>query len=270
MAALRRSAMKSPFPGMDPYLERHWRDVHARLIIYACDRIQEQLPSGLRCRVEERVVLELPAGAERSMYPDIRVIERANGSVGPQGVAEAALAVAEPLILHLASEELTETFLEIVDVSTGQRVITVIEVLSPTNKLGGDGRDQYFQKKKELRQAGVSLVEIDLLRAGERPYPVNLRHVPETHRTHYAIFVRRGSKPNQAEIYAASLRQPLPTIKIPLRPTDVDALLDLQPLIEKCYRNGRYEDMDYTQPPDPPLDDADRSWAEALVLQRKE
>jgi hypothetical protein len=50
--------MKSPFPGMDPYLERFWPDLHARLILYACDQIEEQLPGNLIARVEERVVVE--------------------------------------------------------------------------------------------------------------------------------------------------------------------------------------------------------------------
>lgn len=107
--------MKSPFPGMDPFLERHWRDVHARLIIYASDRIQEQLPSGLRCRVEERVVLEPPQGQARSLYPDVRVVKKPNGAAEGVGAY---------------GEGMTETFLEVVDVASGNKVITVVEVLS--------------------------------------------------------------------------------------------------------------------------------------------
>ena len=67
--------MPSPFPGMDPYLESHWRDVHASLVIYIRDAIQDSLPSSLRARVEERVILEGPEGFGNSLYPDVRVVE---------------------------------------------------------------------------------------------------------------------------------------------------------------------------------------------------
>ena len=39
--------MDSPFPGMDPYLEQHWRSVHHRLITYAGDQLQSGLPCPL-------------------------------------------------------------------------------------------------------------------------------------------------------------------------------------------------------------------------------
>jgi hypothetical protein len=259
--------MKSPFPGMDPYLERHWRDVHASLIIYARDRLQEQLPAGLKCRVEERVVLELPEGTERSMYPDIRVMEKRHGNGTPHAATDTAIAVDEPLVLYVPEEAITETFIEIIDAATGHKVITVVEVLSPTNKLPGTGQDQYLKKKRELHQAGVSLVEIDLLRQGQRFYPVPILSLPASHRTHYQIVVKRGWQPDRVEFYRASLRERLPTIKVPLLAEIPDVLLELQPLIEKCYRNGRYEDINYKEPPDPPLDGSDVAWAQDLLTQ---
>src|ERR1700676_2877218 len=68
--------MPSPFPGMDPYLEAHWRDVHASLIIYARDALQGVLPSALRARVEESVLLETPRGlGDHPLFPDVRVVE---------------------------------------------------------------------------------------------------------------------------------------------------------------------------------------------------
>src|ERR1700730_2512135 len=67
--------MPSPFPGMDPYLEAHWRDVHARLIIYASDALQGVLPGSVRARVEERVLLETPRGiGDHPLFPDVRVV----------------------------------------------------------------------------------------------------------------------------------------------------------------------------------------------------
>src|SRR5262245_29026093 len=68
--------MPSPFPGMDPFLEAHWRDIHARLVIYASDALQGVLPRGLRARVEESILLETPKGlGDHPLFPDVRVVD---------------------------------------------------------------------------------------------------------------------------------------------------------------------------------------------------
>ena len=68
--------MPRSFPGMDPYLEAHWRDVHASLIIYTRDALRGLLPQSLRARVEERVLLATAAGfGESWLFPDVRVVE---------------------------------------------------------------------------------------------------------------------------------------------------------------------------------------------------
>src|SRR5262249_44972734 len=126
--------MPSPFPGMDPYLEAHWRDVHARLIIYASDALQGVLPRGLRARVEEGVLLETPQGVgDHPLFPDVRVVEyTAKRDVGAPPAGE--VAIAEPLLVETETEPVTETFLEIIDRESGNRVVTVVEFLSPSNK----------------------------------------------------------------------------------------------------------------------------------------
>ena len=68
--------MPSPFPGMDPYLEAHWGDVHSRLTIDACDEIQSLLPRDLRARVEEYLIVEDDEERKRRYSPDVRIIER--------------------------------------------------------------------------------------------------------------------------------------------------------------------------------------------------
>jgi hypothetical protein len=153
---------------MDPYLEQFWGDIHHSLITYARDRLNGVLPGSLRARVEERVFVELPNGKGRPMYPDIRVVER--GRRKPMGSAQevggGGVAVAEPLRIRLSGEPVTQGFIEIIDLKSGRRVVTVIEVLSPSNKAAGPGRKLYEQKQQECREGDVNLVEIDLLRAG--------------------------------------------------------------------------------------------------------
>src|SRR4029453_13394738 len=39
--------MKSPFPGMDPYLERHWLDIHTSFVTSSCDSLKQKLPANL-------------------------------------------------------------------------------------------------------------------------------------------------------------------------------------------------------------------------------
>src|ERR1700730_11900871 len=107
--------MPSPFPGMDPYLEAHWRDVHAGLVIYARDALQGVLPGSLRARVEESVLLETPQGlGDHPLFPDVRVVEYTSKR-DTEARPETSVAVAEPLLVEVESEPVTETFLEIID-----------------------------------------------------------------------------------------------------------------------------------------------------------
>ena len=123
---------------MVPWLERHWGDIHASIVTYARDQLQEKLPSGLRARMQERVFVEFPDDFPRQVvYPDLRVIERAAGSGTTETVA--VLDAAEPLIVQLQNEPVTESYIEIIEAGSGHRVITVIEVLSRANKSGGEG-----------------------------------------------------------------------------------------------------------------------------------
>src|SRR4051794_37416894 len=105
--------MNSPFPGMDPYLERHWGDVHLNLISHAEGMLNERLPRDLRARAQERIVVDLPS-EERTYYPDVRVVEREPR--GPAGAAVAATEVttAEPLEVPFLEPE-TQGFLEIIE-----------------------------------------------------------------------------------------------------------------------------------------------------------
>lgn len=258
--------MASPFPGMDPYLESHWGDVHASMIVYARDQIQGLLPPDLRARIEERVLFQTGSEEDDWAFPDVRVIKRQPGQESPRA-KQKHLAVVEPLVVHLG-DPITETFIEVRDAKSRMRVITVIEILSLSNKLAGARQEKYLKKRRELRNGRVSLVEIDLLRRGKRLFPFPSEYLPPQYRTSYNIWARRGWNPDDVEVYAVPMRQRLPVIKVPLRETDHDVPLDLQPLIEQVYQNGGYEDIDYERDPVPPLDPDHAGWADALLREK--
>ena len=261
--------MPSPFPGMDPYLEAHWRDVHASLVIYARDALQGALPGGLRARVEESVLLETPQGpGDHLLFPDVRVVEYASrGEAEPlrelEGTAE------EPVLLDLEDEPITETFLEIIDLGSGNRVVTVIEFLSPSNKNPGPNREQYRRKQHEVLTSDANLVKIDLNRFGRHTLAFPLVRLKPAIRTPYMACVRRATGPGKAEVYPMPLWKRLPVVKVPLRPDDADVPLDLQALVEQCYRNGAYEGtLNYAVDPDPPLFGADEEWADEWLYEK--
>jgi hypothetical protein len=212
--------MKSPFPGMDPYLERHWGDVHTRLIIYSSDRLRPFLPAELRPRIEERVFVESFCDNDRD-------------------------------------EPVTEHYLNIIDVRSGGRVVTTIEFLSLSNKVAGDGRNLYLQKQHELRMSSANSVEFDLLRDGKRTFAIPYEHIPQNYRLTYGACIRRASAPLQFALFRFPLRDRLPAIAIPLRETDADVPLDLQALIEQCYENAGYDTIDFTPIPTQPAGPTD-------------
>jgi hypothetical protein len=254
---------------MDPYLEAHWRDVHARLIIYASDALQGVLPGSLRARVEERVLLETPQGlGDHPLFPDVRVVEyTSRWDLATRPGADAA--VAEPLLVDTEPEPATETFLEIIDRESGNRVVTVIEFLSPSNKSPGANRDQYLRKQREVCSSDANLVEIDLNRFGIHTLAFPLAHLKPQARTPYMVCVRRATRRDKAEVYPMPLWERLRVIKVPLRPDDADVPLDLQAPVEQCYRNGAYDGtLNYAADPEPPLLGADEVWADEFLHEK--
>ena len=234
--------MPSPFPGMDPYLEAHWRDVHAGLIVYSSDAIQHILPRLLRARIDERVLLE-----------------PLNGGVDGK----------EPILVEAEFGPATETFLEIIDRESNNRVVTIIEFLSPSNKSPGANREQYLRKQQSACCSDTNLVEIDLNRFGAHALASPLPLLGHEGPTAYMTSVRRAMRSGMVEVYPMKLSERLPVVKIPLRPDDADVPLDLQALVEQCYRNGAYEGtLDYAIDPDPPLSGADETWADEYLHEK--
>ncbi len=255
--------MKSPFPGMDPYLEDQgrWPDFHSRLITYSCDVISQTLPGGYIAQMGEEVrVVTWREGHDRIMRPDVAIARRS----GPRGIEPAgtgAVATLEPVAMGfaVAVDEVRETWIEIRRLPD-DHLVTAIEILSPTNK-GSSGLPEYLDKRQRLREQGVNLVEIDLLIAGRR-LPM-ARPLPPGH---FFAIVARASKSAIGHVYAWSLDQSLPRIPIPLEDPDPDVFLDLADLFALAYQRGRYARLiNYDKPLGIPLHPQDRERAEQVA-----
>ncbi|HYF49984.1 MAG TPA: DUF4058 family protein [Planctomycetota bacterium] len=257
--------MPSPFPGMDPYLERPslWGNVHHNLI----GEIQAVLSPALRpkyyVRVEERVYVSDDDDPGRAaLIPDIKILASGKGGGTPtEGVSEP-----RPIpVTTVIDEEIREAYLAIYDSGTHQ-IVTVIEVLSPTNKVhGARGREAYEQKRKQIFASPCHLVEIDLLRAG---MPIQTLELLPEHQ--YAIHVSRAEKRPRAVLWPIRLDQRLPVITIPLKAGDPEPAVDIQAAITATYDRGSYDlELDYTKDPEPPLPDEFKAWADQLLRERK-
>lgn len=256
--------MHSPFPGMDPWLELHWRGVHARLITYVADHLAPQLPEPLVARPEEDVLVDADDEVSRVIRPDVGVAETWNSETGSSPARPAA--VAEPLVLRVPEPEVHRR-VEIIDPASGGRVVTALEILSPSNKLPGRAREAYKAKQRDFRAGGVNLVEIDLVREGGWVFSADERVLPPRKRSPYMVCVFRAIRSWERAFYLLPLSERLPRIAIPLRRQDQDVVLDLQQVVDETYERGRYDRMDYCQPLDPPLSPDDAAWAKEVLRQ---
>ena len=259
--------MPSPFPGMDPYLEARevWPDVHQRLITYISEALQPQLRPKYIARIGERIQL---ASIGRSYVPDVLLVQTMR-EAAPTLEAEAAapLVADEPQVITTLDEAAREPYIEIIDRVTGD-VVTLIEVLSPANKIG-DGRDQYLKKQADLLATDANLVEIDLLGYGKETVLARNAVITEPPDWRYLIDISRAGRRSSLEVYAIPLRDPLPNCRIPLRPPDDDVVLDLGAVLGRTYDVGGYDLLiDYNQPPPVPLSDAEAAWLDTYLQEK--
>jgi len=258
--------MKNPFPGMNPFFEQQWRDAHTSLLMYVRDALQERLPPDLVARAEEEEVVTIGAGPGKTYRPEVQV--REPWTLKEPSAVQAVSTLAEPGItepIRVLVDEEIERWLEVRD-TTG-RLISVLELLSPSNKLESAARDLYLRKRRSLICSKVNLVEIDLVRQGVPVFPGPVRDVLYQAGASYAVSVVRTTRPGEHEVYPIRLRERLPVIRIPLRPTDADVVLDLQLLIDQCHERGRYHLLNYRLPLNPPLPPEDAAWADQLLRQ---
>lgn len=247
--------MPNPFPGMDPYLEGDlWTSVHTDL----CAEIARQLAPKLRPKYavlsSRRVILAPPEESERTAdhrFPDIGILTSHTPSAPGAAISSA------PLILPAdLPEPIPHVGIEIRDVAQ-RRLVTCIEVLSPTNK-HGPGLEEYAGKRFQILSGSAHLVEIDLLRIGARfPTGKSLPAVP------YFVFVSHAERRQEVEVWPIALKQPLPEISVSLLPGDEPIRLDLQQALGVIYNIIGYDELiDYNLPPPGPLTPLDAAWIE--------
>ncbi len=255
--------MPSPFPGMDPYVEERsiWPDMHQRLITYIAEVLQPQVRPKYIARINERIEL---AGLGHNYIPDVMVVEPPRAPLSTQ-VQPGVLVADEPQTIGFLEEERHVPYLEIIYRETGD-VVTLLEVLSPANKVG-EGRAQYIQKQNDVLNSHANLVEIDLL-SGPTATLARAFEIKSPPDWRYNVSISRPHRRHQLEIYAIPLKERLPRCRIPLRRADPDVVLDLPTVFTRCYDVGSYDLLiDYGQAPPVALNDAEAAWLRALLVE---
>lgn len=260
--------MPNPFPGMNPYLEdpKEWGDVHHALMTYIRDALQPALPSTYAARLNIRVFVD----EFQPRIPDVLVLEKtAREMVTTYATAPTIVneppPPAEPLIVFLEPIEAHEAFVEIVRLDD-EHIVTLIEVLSPTNKKQGEGRMQYLRKQRETLESEKHLVEIDLLKNGAPTLAVLQAGAVKLPPHRYLINVRRAPERYRFEVYPILLHERLPNIHIPLMEPDPDIALDIQAVLNKAYDNGAYDRLlNYHAPPRTALATEEEKWLDELL-----
>jgi Protein of unknown function (DUF4058) len=231
--------MSTPFIGMNPHLESPdlWTEVHHRLISAIAIHLGPTLRPKYRVAIEKRVYFSEGDQAVEVGIPDAAVLT----AVQAREPASTATATLEPqtdpgisVTLPMRSE-VKEGYLEIREVATG-RVITAIEVLSPTNKRAGYGRNTYEAKRQRILASQTHLIEIDLIRQGK---PMELLNAPT--KTDYHILVSRSEERPQARLHGFNRSQPIPPIVVPLEPGDAEPILDLQTILNEIYDQAGFD-----------------------------
>jgi hypothetical protein len=253
--------MPSPFPGMNPYLEQNdsWEDFHQNFITRAQETLSRQVGPNYLVKIEVRLLLHELSAEQR------RFIGRADlGVTAPPASVSSIVpsaSVAAPVELELpAVETERHSSIEIRD-RRNRRVVTVIELLSPSNKAPGSDREDYLAKRRQVLAGMTHLIEIDLRRGGERPTP------PEIPPCDYYVLLSRYEQRPKVLVWLLKLRQRLPIIPIPLAAPDPDVSLDLQSVLDRAYDAADYGKYIYNETPDPPLSGQDEAWARSILLQ---
>ena len=225
--------MPSPFPGMDPFLEdeRLWPSFQHQLVNCLYQILLPGLVDRYRARVGQR-----------------------------------HYATEQALFTSVVREEHHEEYIEIRQRTDG-RLITLVDVVSPANKITTQGRQSYLEKRREGRSAGSNLVEIDLVLQGQPMLDYSRDGLPDWD---YAVTVTRSTQPERYEIYTATLEKRLPRFRLPLAADDRDTVVDLQAAFTRAFDQGGFaEQIDYQKDPATRLSEHNRGWLDAKMREAK-
>ena len=261
LANWKARVMPSPFPGMDPYIEAGpWSDFHAAAISEMRRVLNRLLPEGYAARVEQRVYVddEPPISGARDVAPDAIIYETpASGNVTVQS---GTIATLSRTVVWPMPVERRETWLEVRDISHSH-IVSLIELLSPSNKRrGSKGHRGYIRKRRRVLESQTHFIEIDLLRGSGSVWPGPAKPDGD----YYAAISRADQRP-RVDLYSWFLREPLPSIAIPLKPKTSDVVLNLQDVLNTVYDEGRYGSTLYATPPNPSLSASDEAWVRPLL-----
>jgi len=218
---------------MDPYLEGSlWTSVHTALAVEIARQLNRRLSTRYVALTTRRFVMDTPEESEiviGEIYPDVAVAN----------------------IPHVT--------VEIRDVEQRQ-LVTVIEILSPTDKRG-DGYTEYLDRRDRILRSTAHLIEVDLLRKGRCvPMRGKLPLVP------HFVFLSRVDQRLLTEIWPIPQDQPLPEVPVPLLAGDADAKLDLQQALTTVYDDNRLSSLiNYSKPPEVPLTPKQAAWVEKCL-----
>ena len=252
--------MPSPFPGMNPYLEQPsvWHDFHESFLPVAREMLSAQVLPRYFVKIDEHIYIHEVTDDQRRYAgrSDLFVAPLALGGGDPAAgtqVLPAPARVTAPFV-----DEESQSYLQILDRET-REVITVVELLSPSNKYAGPDREQYLAKWRRVLRSGAHLVEIDLLRGGPR---MPWGGMPPCD---YCVVVSRAGQRPHADGWPLRLRDPLPEVPVPLRAGEADARLDLKAILDHVYDAAGYGYYIYSGRPEPLLSAEDDAWAATFV-----
>ena len=251
-------AQRPQFPGMNPYLEHPalWPEMHTYLLVCLARKLNTQVIPKYRAAVDQRVYEDTVLVG----IPDTTVFRKFADAKASNETATAVASKPERVAVPML-EEVKEIFLEIREVDT-RRVITVVELLSPSNKRPGEGRKQYLEKRQRVLSSQTHFVEIDLLRTGE-PMPIE-----GGRKSDYQVLVSRSQERPAAERYPFNLRDPIPCFYLPLQAGDEEPVIDLgQLILQACDEAAIDLSIDYSQPPSPALMEEDSAWLKSLLTE---
>lgn len=251
---------------MNPYLEHPslCEGFHSRCVVKIANLLQPMLDPRYVASVEERVFIE---GLQQRI-PDVW-IQKFSDTTSPnvdlnanrqETISDAAV------IVEVEYLEIHQKRIEILDSYNQMKLVTVIELLIPSNKRTGPGQQSYLRKQQEILEGDCHLVEIDLLRTGTRTLCVPEWKLDQLGDFDYVVCVNRWPQRTRFELYTRRLETPMPRIAIPLSPPDSDPSLDLQLVIEQVYEEARYEKrLRYDEPCVPALSPTHQQWALQLL-----